>query len=140
MYCQKCGKEIDENADVCLGCGTLIPKVNRSKASLANALPKVLSIGTFIFCCIFAILGIICFGFLATNGFNLEMNEMYEGSYYMETDWFMPSIISTIAVSISVMPSIYFACHGIMKKLNIATACITVGYFILISIMILTSF
>ena len=36
-YCANCGKELDENADICLGCGVLVNKENKKTMNNVNS-------------------------------------------------------------------------------------------------------
>ncbi len=61
MYCRNCGKEIDDNAVVCVHCGT--PTDNFTTSTVSNDKPKetnVLAIVGFVFSFLVALVGLIC--------------------------------------------------------------------------------
>jgi uncharacterized membrane protein YvbJ len=41
MYCQNCGKEIDDNADICLGCGVRVSPSNKENIGFTKKLGKM---------------------------------------------------------------------------------------------------
>jgi len=76
-FCSNCGKEVNENADICLNCGVLVNKVN-SKTNVNNVSNKkkglpvwaiVLIIGGIVLIplIVFAILGILFFNFVNSD-------------------------------------------------------------------------
>lgn len=40
MYCQNCGKEIDENATICMQCGVLVNSADTYSESMVSTSPK----------------------------------------------------------------------------------------------------
>ena len=146
MFCYKCGKEISDDADVCLGCGTLLHKPCNGDKELKNKSSNTspvlfgLSIGNLIFCSAFAIFGLVSFFFFSTEGFAFRVVENFTDSYSIRTIWLMPSIISLLAVSVSAVSSIFILVHNGSRKLNIPTLCITALFFIIVAIIAIASF
>ncbi len=145
MFCYKCGKEVPDDADVCLGCGTLLSTRQSGKTPLSITTPKTtslhkwLSIGTLIFCIACAIVGGISFGFFSTEGFAFRVENIYADTYSVRTTWLVPSLLSSLAVAASGISSVVLAKHGDAKKINISTMCLTALYFIVVLIISLTS-
>lgn len=57
MYCNKCGKEIDDEAVVCIHCGCAVNGVKRSKVSEEAVQP--LSKGMVLLCTFLPVMGIV---------------------------------------------------------------------------------
>lgn len=138
MYCSKCGKEIDDNADVCLGCGTLI---HHTKGKFfSSKIANCLSIGTLVFCCLFTILGLLSFFFFSTESFALRIEDQLSGSSILRTIWLMPSLISLFAISLSSVSSLVLLFNNGNKRINISTICISVVFFIIAALIVLFTF
>ena len=59
MYCKNCGKQIDDNADICIHCGVLTDKGNSIKNQQNNSVSDGPDIGLNILAFLIPIIGII---------------------------------------------------------------------------------
>ena len=102
MFCSKCGKEIDDNAVVCIGCGCAVEKPAQKaypvcqNAQRESHVPLILGIVGIIFAWIFALVGHIT----SIIGIVLGIKE------YKETNRMTGLVLSIIGEVCSIISSI----------------------------------
>lgn len=136
MFCQYCGKQIMENADVCIGCGKLLHAETRNAKKLnlnSKNLFDILSICNLVFCSVFLIIGIA----------SLIMSEMvfFAGrlstSTYLRinTYSFVSLLVSVLSSSTSAIISMILLTVSNRKLINIISLGIAVGLLAITGIL-----
>jgi predicted nucleic acid-binding Zn ribbon protein len=92
MFCQYCGKKIDEFADVCIGCGKLLKQ--EKKSNTQSKLFMALSIIVLVFSSIFFVFGAVSFFVGCDNDFfDVIVSDRSDIRVYMQTCFFVSFVI-----------------------------------------------
>lgn len=145
MFCQYCGKKIDEFADVCIGCGKLLKQ--EKKIDGQGKLFTPLSILVLVFCSIFFVFGMISFivgmgdGFFGvrySESFFLNMKHISPGSFWIEiqTYSFVSLIVSLMFESCSAILSLILLVFNSKKAINIVSFGISMGLLVIVGIIV----
>ncbi len=105
-FCSNCGKELKENADVCLNCGVLVNKINFPTNIKTKTPGKGLSIASMI-------IGIV--SLLITLGTLSEVTESTSINYYNNNLEFYIDIFMYICLSTT---GLIFSIIGFKKQKN----------------------
>lgn len=113
-----------------------------SSTSSQNNLWKYIGAANLIYCCIFAILGIISIGLLHTNNYCLygefyKYGETGEGSIHFDLGFFLPLIISFFQCSVSSVIACLCLSKNCNPKINTSTLIITAFLFLFCAISFL---
>lgn len=145
MFCQYCGKQIDESADVCIGCGKLLKQEKKSNGQGRTLMP--LSILVLVFSSIFFVIGVISFFVGMDNSF---FSMRYSENFFLNTKrispdpfWieintasFVSLIVSLMFESCSAILSMILLMFNSKKALNIVSFSISMGLLVLVGIIV----
>lgn len=143
MYCQFCGKQIAESADVCIGCGKLLNQPKKAKGGSF----KALSILILVFSSIFFVIGMVSF-FVGMDNcffsihyseyFFLNMKKTNPNNFWIgiNTDFFVSLIVSLILESCLAIMSFVLLIFNDKKAINIVSFSISMGLIALIGIIV----
>lgn len=144
MFCQYCGKKIDEFADVCIGCGKLLKQ--EKKSNTQSKLFMALSIIILVFSSIFFVVGMISFfvgmdygffGMRYSDDFFLNIKRNNPSYFWIEIQTysvvsFVISLISEVCASIL---SLILLMFNSKKVINIVSLGISMGTLVIIGIL-----
>lgn len=133
MFCQYCGKKIDEFADVCIGCGKLLKQ--EKKSNTQSKLFMALSIIVLIFSSIFFVIGVIsCFAGMY-DLFDVYVWERLDISVSVNTDFFISIIVSLISEACAAMLSLILLVFNNKKAINIISFGLSLGLLMIAGVM-----
>lgn len=133
MFCQYCGKKIDEFADVCIGCGKLLKQ--EKKGNTQSKLFMALSIIVLIFSSIFFVIGVIsCFAGMY-DLFDVYVWERLDISVSVNTDFFISIIVSLISEACAAMLSLILLVFNNKKAINIISFGLSLGLLMIAGVM-----
>ena len=128
MFCQFCGKQINESADVCIGCGKLLKREKKVKDTSKNYTP--LSILILIFASVFCLLGLIA----------LIVGVSEEFIYFSNLSVYTNSLVALIAVLIieacTAIMSLFLMVVSNKKAINIVSWGISMGLLVLVGVIV----
>lgn len=144
MFCQYCGKKIDEFADVCIGCGKLLKQEKKSKGQ--SKLFMSLSILVLVFCSIFFVIGAFSFLFGMDSGlvgvrysenFFLNMQDNHPNSFWIQIQTYsvVSLVISLIFEACSAILSLILLVFNDKKVINIVSFGISIGFLVIVGII-----
>lgn len=128
MFCQFCGKQINESADVCIGCGKLLKPEKKVKDTSKNYTP--VSILILIFASVFCLLGLIA----------LIVGVSEEFIYFSNLSVYTNSLVALIAVLIieacTAIMSLFLMVVSNKKAINIVSWGISMGLLVLVGLIV----
>lgn len=135
MFCQYCGKQIAESADVCIGCGKLLKQEKKINGQCRVLMP--LSILVLVFSSMFFVIGIISFFVGIDNG-------GFFGFYYsrdsywtdIQTYSFVSLIVALMFESCSAILSLILLVFNSKKVINIVSFSISMGLMAFVGIIV----
>lgn len=144
MFCQYCGKKIDEFADVCIGCGKLLKQEKKSKGQ--GKLFMALSILVLVFCSIFLVIGVTSFFIGADNGFVgahyseyffLNMQDSHPNSFWIQIQTYsvVSFVISLISEACSAILSLILLIFNSKKAINVVSLGMSMGSLVIVGIL-----
>lgn len=145
MYCQFCGKQIHEFADVCIGCGKLLHQ--EKKINGKGRVFKLLSILVLVFSSIFFVIGLASFfvgmdnGFFGMNygdNFFLNMKKTTPNNFWVgiKTEFFISLIVSLVFESCLAIMSLILLMFNNKKTLNIVSFSLSMGLLAFVGIIV----
>lgn len=150
MFCQYCGKQINESADVCIGCGKLLNQEKRTKykaqSTTQSKLFMTLSVIVLVFCSIFFVIGMTSFFIGVDNGlfeayysqnFFLNTQRYSPDTFWITTQtyFFVTLFVSLIFELCSAILSLILLVFNDKKVINIVSFGISMGLLIFVGII-----
>lgn len=144
MFCQYCGKKIDEFADVCIGCGKLLKQ--EKKSNTQSKLFMALSIIILVFSSIFFVVGVVSFFIGVDNGFVgaryskyffLNMQDINPDSFWIQIQTYsvVSLVISLISEACATILSLILLMFNSKKVINIVSLGISMGTLVIVGIL-----
>lgn len=134
MFCQYCGKKIDEFADVCIGCGKLLKQ--EKKVNTQSKLFMALSIIVLVFSSIFFVVGAVSFFVGCDNDFfDVIVLDGTDIRAYMQTYFFVSFVISLISEVCAAILSLILLIFNSKKVINIVSWGISMGTLVIVGIL-----
>jgi predicted nucleic acid-binding Zn ribbon protein len=139
VFCQYCGKKIDEFADVCIGCGKLLKQ--EKKGNTQSKLFMALSIIILVFSSIFLVVGVVSFFIGADNGYldldilngaDIRPNTL---SMYSQTYFLLSLVASLIFEACAAILSLILLMFNSKKVINIVSLGISMGTLVIVGIL-----
>ena len=135
MFCQFCGKEIAESADVCIGCGKLLK--NGKKVTPSGKGHTVLSILILVFSSLFSILGMMAFFMgLASDFFTVFVYGNFSSQVTVYTHSFITLMVALIIEACLAIMSLMLLIITNKKALNIVSWSISMGTIVLVGLLV----
>ena len=137
MFCQYCGKQIDESADVCIGCGKFLKSEKKTKVS--GKVYSPLSILVLVCSSVFCLLGMIAF-FVGMDS-DFFSAYVYENTFSdswvsIQTNSFVALVVALIIEACSAIMSLMLLATSDKKVLNIVSWGISMGTMVFVGLLV----